>query len=127
MNATTHKVPAIVLGGTGYVSGELLRLILGHPNFTLAGVMSDSSPGEPAGRSFPHLAGTLGDTKFKSQAEIAALISTEPTSAVFCAAPHGAAAALIDTLLTAAEAAGTKPRVVDIPADFSFASSAVYE
>jgi hypothetical protein len=24
--------------------GELLRLIVGHPNFTLAGVMSDSSP-----------------------------------------------------------------------------------
>jgi N-acetyl-gamma-glutamyl-phosphate reductase common form len=127
MNATTNKVPAIVLGGTGYVSGELLRLILGHPNFTLAGVMSDSSPGEPAGRSFPHLAGTLGDTRFKSQAEIVALISKEPTSAVFCAAPHGAAAALIDTLLKAAEAAGTKPRVVDISADFRFATAAGYE
>jgi N-acetyl-gamma-glutamylphosphate reductase len=55
----TKTIPAIVLGGTGYVSGELLRLILGHPGFTLAGVMSDSSPGEPAGKSFPHLAGAL--------------------------------------------------------------------
>ena len=71
----SNKIPAIVLGGTGYVSGELLRLILGHPNFTLAGVMSDSSPGELAGKSFPHLAGALGDTAFKSQAEIAALIA----------------------------------------------------
>ena len=43
---TANRIPAIVLGGTGYVSGELLRLILGHPNFALAGVMSDSSPGE---------------------------------------------------------------------------------
>jgi N-acetyl-gamma-glutamyl-phosphate reductase len=123
----TNKIPAIVLGGTGYVSGELIRLLLGHPDFTLAGVLSDSSPGEPAGKSFPHLAGLLGATAFKSQAEIAALIAKEPTSAVFCAAPHGAAAALIDSLLKAAEIAGTKPRVVDISADFRYSSAAAYE
>jgi N-acetyl-gamma-glutamyl-phosphate reductase common form len=123
----THKIPAIVLGGTGYVSGELIRLILGHPTFTLAGVLSDSSPGEPAGRSFPHLAGALGATAFKSQADIAALIAKEPTSAVFCAAPHGAAAALIDSLLKASEAAGTRPRFVDISADFRYSSAAAYE
>ncbi len=28
MSAAT---PAIILGGTGYVAGELLRLIAGHP------------------------------------------------------------------------------------------------
>ena len=123
----TTKIPAIVLGGTGYVSGELLRLISGHPHFTLAGVMSDSSPGESAGKSFPHLAAVLGDTKFKSQAEIAAILSKEPTSAVFCAAPHGAAAALIDSLLKAAESTGTKPRFVDISADFRYATAAAYE
>jgi N-acetyl-gamma-glutamyl-phosphate reductase common form len=124
---SSNKIPAIVLGGTGYVSGELMRLILGHPNFTLAGVMSDSSPGESAAKSFSHLAGALGDAAFKSQAEIAALIAKEPTSAVFCAAPHGAAAALIDNLLKAGEAAGTKPRVVDISADYRFATAAAYE
>jgi N-acetyl-gamma-glutamyl-phosphate reductase common form len=122
-----NKIPAIVLGGTGYVSGELIRLILGHPDFSLAGILSDSSPGEPAGRSFPHLAGALGETTFKSQAEIAALVAKEPTSAVFCAAPHGAAAALIDTLLKAGEAAGTKPRFVDISADFRYATKEAYE
>ena len=85
--------------------------------------MSDSAPGELAGKSFPHLAGVLGDTAFKSQAEIAALVASEPDSAVFCAAPHGAAAALIDSLLKAAEVAGTKPRFVDISADFRFATA----
>src|SRR3954470_24421762 len=122
-----RQIPAIVLGGTGYVSGELLRLIIGHPNFTLAGVMSDSSPGESAGRFFPHLAGALGDTAFKSQADIAALVAGEPNAAVFCAAPHGAAAALIDSLLKAAETAGTRPRVVDISADFRYSTAAAYE
>jgi N-acetyl-gamma-glutamyl-phosphate reductase common form len=124
---TNNNIPAIVLGGTGYVSGELIRLILGHPNFSLAGVMSDSSPGELAGKSFPHLAGALGGTTFKSQAEIATLVASEPAAAVFCAAPHGAAAALIDSLLKAAETAGTKPRVVDISADFRYATAAAYE
>ena len=123
----TQRIPAIVLGGTGYVSGELLRLILGHPHFSLAGVMSDSAPGELAARSFPHLAVALGDSAFKSQADIAKLVASEPSSAVFCAAPHGAAAALIDGLLKAAEAAGTRPRFVDISADFRFATAAGYE
>src|SRR5690349_9109278 len=127
MTDQTNKIPAIVLGGTGYVSGELLRLVVGHPNFTLAGVMSDSSPGEFAGKSFPHLAGVLGDLAFKSQADIAALVASQPASAVFCAAPHGAAAALIDNLLKAAETAGTKPRFVDISADFRYSTAAAYE
>jgi len=34
-----------VLGGTGYVAGELLRLLAAHPHFRLAAVMSDSQPG----------------------------------------------------------------------------------
>jgi N-acetyl-gamma-glutamyl-phosphate reductase len=122
-----QQIPAIVLGGTGYVSGELLRLLMGHPNFTLAGVMSDSAPGELAGKSFPHLAAVLGTTAFKSQSDIAALIASEPAAAVFCAAPHGAAAPLIDSLLKTAESAGTRPRIVDISADFRFATAAAYE
>ena len=35
-------VPAFVLGGTGYVAGELLRLIAAHPRFEFAGIASDS-------------------------------------------------------------------------------------
>ncbi len=123
----TARIPTLVLGGTGYVSGELLRLIAGHPHFELAGVMSDSQPGEPVGKSFPHLAAVLHDAKFKSQAEIEQLIATLPRSALFSAAPHGAAAALIDSLLARAEAAGTEPRVVDISADFRYATAAEYE
>jgi N-acetyl-gamma-glutamyl-phosphate reductase common form len=121
------SIPTLVLGGTGYVSGELLRLIAGHPTFELAGVMSDSQPGEPVGKSFPHLAAALGDAAFKSQAEIERLVATLPRSALFSAAPHGAAAALIDKLLAAAEAAGTDVRVVDISADFRYATAAGYE
>ena len=29
------RVPTIVLGGTGYVAGELVRLVAGHPSLEL--------------------------------------------------------------------------------------------
>lgn len=115
-----EPIPAIVLGGTGYVAGELLRLIAGHPHFTLAGVMSDSQPGERVARAFPHLAAAYAEAAFASQQEIETLVAGHARSAVFSAAPHGVSAALIDQILKRAEAAGTKPRVVDISADFRY-------
>ena len=123
----TRSIPAVVLGGTGYVAGELLRLLAGHPNFSLAGVMSDSRPGEPVAAAFAHLASAYPHESFQSQAQIEAIIEREQSAAIFSAAPHGAAATLIDALLTRAEAAGRAPHLVDISADFRFRSAAAYE
>lgn len=120
------RIPTIVLGGTGYVAGELLRLIAGHPDLALAGILSDSSPGESVAKAFGHLAAVYPDTKFASIEEIEQLVATLPRTAIFSAAPHGASAALIDRLLKKAEAAGTKPSVVDISADYRFATNAAY-
>jgi len=122
-----QALPTLVLGGTGYVAGELLRLLAAHPQFELAGVLSDSKPGEAVAAAFPHLAASYPDTRFASQAQIEDLIASAPTAAVFSAAPHGVAAALIDSLLSAAERAGTKPRVVDISADYRYRSEQAYE
>ena len=119
-------VPTIVLGGTGYVAGELLRLIAGHPGLKLAGILSDSQPGEAVAKAFGHLAPVYPDTKFASIEEIEQLVATLPRTAIFSAAPHGASAALIDRLLTKAESAGTKPSVVDISADYRYATDAAY-
>src|SRR5580658_4124540 len=121
------KVPAVVLGGTGYVAGELLRLIAGHPQFSLAGVMSDSQPGERVAKAFGHLAAVYPEERFKSRSEIETIVAREQCAAIFSAAPHGAAAALIDSLLTKAEAARRKPRVVDISADYRYRSAQAYE
>jgi N-acetyl-gamma-glutamyl-phosphate reductase common form len=123
----TARIPALVLGGTGYVAGELLRLIAGHPRLELAGVLSDSSPGEGVARAFPHLASAFSEERFKSQSEIMQLVGQLPQAAVFSAAPHGVSAALIDELLSAAAHAGTRPRVVDISADFRYSSPEAYE
>jgi N-acetyl-gamma-glutamyl-phosphate reductase len=122
-----EAVPAFVLGGTGYVAGELLRLIAGHPLLTLTAVLSDSQPGGRVAGAFPHLGSAYPDTKFASVDEIDALIRRTPRGALFCAAPHGTAAAMIDRLLSSASRAGCKLNCVDISADFRFATAAAYE
>ena len=126
MNASA-RTPAIVLGGTGYVAGELLRLISGHPRLEVAAVLSDSQPGTPVAGAFAHLRSAYPELKFAAVEEIEALIRATPRCALFSAAPHGAAAALIDRLLGAAEAANTRIHCVDISADFRYRSAAAYE
>ena len=121
------STPAIVLGGTGYVAGELLRLIAGHPELAVAAILSDSQPGAPVAGAFPHLRSAYPELKFAGLEEIDALMRAAPRCALFSAAPHGAAAALIDRLLTAAEGAGTRVHCVDISADFRYSSPAAYE
>jgi len=123
----TARVPAIVLGGTGYVAGELVRLVLGHPRLELVAVASDSQPGEPVAKAFPHLAALTGNLRYSSHDDIVALVERLDAPAIFSAAPHGVSAALLDGLLTRAAAAGRRPRVVDISADYRFASADAYE
>jgi N-acetyl-gamma-glutamyl-phosphate reductase common form len=120
------EIPAIVLGGTGYVAGELLRLIATHPRLKLAAVVSDSKPGAPVAEAFPHLAPAYSATRFAPADAAVELIARTPQCAVFGAAPHGSAAPALDRLLAAAAAAGTAPRVVDISADFRFADPEQY-
>jgi N-acetyl-gamma-glutamyl-phosphate reductase common form len=119
-------IPAVVLGGSGYVAGELLRLLSAHPQFELAAVMSESQPGEPLTRAFPHLASAYPQTCFASQAQAQRVLCEAQQPALFSAAPHGVAAGLIDTLLSQAERAGSAVRVVDISADFRYASADAY-
>jgi len=126
----THEglVPVIVLGGTGYVAGECLRLLLGHPSLRVESVASMSREGGAVTAAFPHLAGTAADAWSFTSIE-AALGSLRPgrTVGVLAATPHGATAAILDRLLAAAEAVGADTRVVDLSADFRYPDAAAYE
>lgn len=127
-----RSVAALVLGGSGYVAGELLRLLALHPVFRLAGTLSDSKPGEPVAASFPHLASAYPTERFCSLEQAQRLVEHERELAIFSAAPHGASASLIDGLLHRLETAADRPgartvHVVDISADFRFTSTAAYE
>jgi N-acetyl-gamma-glutamyl-phosphate reductase len=121
------RTSAVILGGTGYVAGELLRLTLAHPRLSLAAIASDSQPGEPVARAFPHLASACGDLRYVSIGQAGDAIAEHPRAAVLAAAPHGVSDVLIDSILKQAEAAGAKPAVVDISADYRYADLAEYE
>ena len=123
----SDSVPALVLGGTGYVAGELLRLIAGHPRLEAAAILSDSQPGASVAGAFPHLRSSYPNLTFSSLDQIDALVRETPRCALFSAAPHGVAAALIDRLLSASTSAGTQIHCVDISADFRYTSAGAYE
>lgn len=119
-------VPTIILGGSGYVAGELLRLVLGHPQLKLAGVMSESQAGSPIGAAFPHLQAMLGDRAFDSKEQILELFGRNRL-ALLSAAPHGASAGLIASMIAWARQRHTDLTVVDVSADFRFATPGAYE
>jgi N-acetyl-gamma-glutamyl-phosphate reductase common form len=116
-----------VLGGTGYVAGEFLRLLAGHPLLSLGAVASDSRAGQPIGATFPNLALGWPDARFCDEAGLEDAVRDGRVRALFCAAPHGAAAARVDALLKIATAAGVPLTVVDASADFRFRDAAAYE
>ncbi|MEL6199090.1 MAG: N-acetyl-gamma-glutamyl-phosphate reductase [Pseudomonadota bacterium] len=121
----TERTPCIVLGATGYVGGELLRLVAGHPGLELHAATSDRQAGTAIADQFPHLASHI-DSNFVSTDDAMATLAARQSAAVFSAAPHGAAAATIAATLDAAEAAGTSVHIVDASADFRYADADAY-
>src|SRR5476651_2371092 len=120
----SERIPAIVLGGTGYVAGELLRLIALHPRLQLAAILSDSQPGASVAAAFPHLRSAYPQLNFAGIEEIESVVRGAPKAALFSAAPHGVAAGIIDRLLKTSEVAGMRMHCVDISADFRYSSAA---
>ena len=119
--------PAVILGGTGYVAGELLRLLAAHPHMSVAAVLSDSQAGTAVGGAFAHLRDAYPDLKFSAAEDLDALVRRNALTALFSAAPHGVSAGIVDRLLHAAEQAGTRVHCVDISADFRYSSQEAYE
>ena len=126
-DADTERLPALVLGGSGYVGGELLRLLAGHPGLRPAVVVSDSKPGVAVEEAFPHLAGALDGLTFSGRDALPRILGEHPRMAAFGAAPHGAAAPLVAELFDAAAGAGGDVAMVDLSADFRFADAAAWE
>jgi len=124
MSAAEPSYPAIVLGGSGYVAGEFLRLIDAHPRLTLGAVVSTSQAGEPVAKTFAHLAPAYPDEVFVSLDAAIERLRTAAHWLVLSGAPHGASAQLVAQLLGAADAADVAMTVVDASADFRFAAAA---
>jgi len=118
---------AVVLGATGYVGGELLRLVAAHPYFEFAAAVSESRAGDPVADVFPHLAPAFGDTTFVAHGSWLERLAEGSQLALFSAAPHGASAAMIATTLAAAASRNIDVHVVDASADFRYADAKAYE
>lgn len=108
----SEPIPVAVLGGSGYVAGETIRLLQAHPEFQVAAVSSSSNAGVEVGSIFPHLAGAVGGMAFCSPDEL----PLGHVQAVIAALPHGESEA---TLLGFADAYPNL-KIVDLAADLRF-------
>jgi len=106
-------VKVSIIGGSGYAGGELLRLLLGHPQLEVAQVSSESNLGKYVYHVHPNLRGRTG-LKFCQAAAI------EPCDVLFVALPHGQAQTQI------ARWAALAPKVVDLSSDFRLRDPAQY-
>jgi len=122
----TQKIPAAVLGATGYVGGELLRLLATHPNFELRAAVSTSQAGEPIATVFPALAPAYAEFTFCSIADCEALLDDVDELALFSAAPHGASADIVAAMLQLAADKNVNVHVVDSSADFRYRDADEY-
>ena len=123
----SNPVPAVVIGASGYVGGELLRLVAGHPALDLSAAVSDSAAGQPIGQLFGHLASALRDRTFTASGAWLELVPAGSDLAVFSAAPHGASAGMLADVIEACEARSINLHVVDASADFRFSSQDAWE
>ena len=127
MSGEDSKIQAVVLGATGYVGGELLRLVGEHPELHLAAAVSESRSGQTVAATFPNLSGAFGDTCFDDHVHWIERVEAGGKLALFSAAPHGASAALVANALNAATAKNISVRVVDSSADFRYSRQSDYE
>lgn len=102
------KLKAAVLGASGYVGGELVRILLQHPKFTLQFVTSERYQKKPLTRLHPNLRGAT-KLQFVSLAEV------KPVDVVFACLPHGVLAYEIQQVEKLA-----KKKLLDCSADFRF-------
>jgi N-acetyl-gamma-glutamyl-phosphate reductase len=104
-----------IIGGSGYVAGELIKLLLVHPHVKLGCVESEQAAGRHVGEVHRFL---YGLTKLKFRTYTAERM--RDCVLVFVAKPHGQAMDFVHDLL----AQGI--RVVDISADFRLQNEASY-
>lgn len=103
-----------IVGASGYVGGELLRLLLLHPNVQVAQATSGRNAGRYLYQVHPNLRG-LTSLQFVHPDKV------EACDLLFLALPHGEAARAIERY------SGLAERIVDCSADFRLRDPAAYQ
>lgn len=113
---------ADILGASGYVGGELLRLLASHPVIEVRAAVAESQVGQPFGSVHPHLSLAYPERNFEHY-KFADLPADPLNSAdiVFSALPHGVTQKYADLLFSYGD------KVVDLGADFRLNSAEQFE
>ena len=108
------KIRVSIVGASGYTGGEILRLLVNHPEVEIGQAISRTYAGQPIRRVHPHLreSDLLGfvDPETLTNADLLVL-----------AQPHGVAQREIERYSELA------PRIIDLSADFRLRSWEDYE
>jgi N-acetyl-gamma-glutamyl-phosphate reductase len=105
-----RRVRVGIVGATGYVGAELIRLLSLHPNVEIVGLAGRDRHDEPIGTTHAHLAGT----------DLVVGTALPDADAVFLALPHGTAAGLVGGYVESGTA------VIDLGPDFRLRDAADY-
>jgi len=110
------KINVAILGATGYTGEEALRILLNHPHVRVARLFSLEFVGTPVSEAFPRFskASELVIEEYKPGA------SLKGCDAVIACLPHKASMAILAPLVE------TGIKVIDLSADFRFASPETY-
>ncbi len=125
MQTGGNPVRVAIMGASGYIGGEALRLLLSHPCVEVAAVTSPSHAGKPVTEVLPHLS-KLTELNFTAD------ISSEEAAgydAIFMALPHGAAMQRVPEILAAGSKGGphgTGPILLDMSGDFRIKDAAQF-
>lgn len=106
-------IKASIIGASGYTGGELLRLLLDHPEVEVAQVTSERNAGAFVHFTHPNLRG-------RTRLQFVSAQDIEPCDLLFLCLPHGGAMERIDALAELA------PRIIDLSADFRLRDPAAY-
>ncbi|HAL82369.1 MAG TPA: N-acetyl-gamma-glutamyl-phosphate reductase [Mucilaginibacter sp.] len=108
MNTNNKKILVGIVGGAGYTGGEMLRILINHPDVEIAFVHSNSNAGNHVYDVHSDL---FGDTDLKFAAELAYNIDV-----LFLCVGHGDAKKFLD-----ANPIPDNIRVIDLSQDFRLA------
>jgi len=108
------RLRVAIIGGSGYTGGELVRLLLFHPQVELAQVASSNHAGHYLHSAHPNLR-KLSSLRFCHPDDLTSC------DVLFLCLPHGLAAREIERYRELA------PRVIDLSADFRLRSAGLYE
>jgi N-acetyl-gamma-glutamyl-phosphate reductase len=105
-----------ILGASGYVGGELLRLLAAHPALAATRLYGDSRAGQRVSTVHPHLAASYPDALMENFEDDLSAIDL-----VFAALPHGHSQKIAPTILESGIP------FVDLGADFRLSDAGTYE